>query len=59
MSPLSKFDSVKLQKVKRFIVDELMYIPSEVHDHGHVYILESRESFYMITNSPNANLHTH
>ena len=56
LSPLNEYDTFKLQKVKQFIVDGLMHIPNEMHAHGHVYILESRENFRMRTNSSNAKL---
>ena len=58
LSPLNKYDTVKLQIVKRSIYNRLMYVLCKVHDHRHAFVLKTRESFRMHTNSFTAELPT-
>ena len=58
LSLLHKYDTVKLQKVKQFIVDGLVRVSCEVHDHGHEFILKTRDNFQMRNGSSTTELPT-
>ena len=42
---LHKYDTVKLQYLKRLLVDVLSQFPNKEYDHGHAYLLEDCKSF--------------
>ena len=45
LTPLKEWDSVQVQQIKVSIINGLIRVPSETHDHGHGYVLENEEYF--------------
>ena len=47
LTPLNEYDTVQLQNVRHSIINGLLRVMSEVHDHGHVFIWKTEDNFLM------------
>ena len=54
LSPLSEYDTIQIRKVKRSLIDGLMRVPCDTHDHGQAYILEDEAPFQVRLGDPKA-----
>ena len=52
LTPLNEYDTVQIRNVQQFIVNGLMRVTCEIHDHGHVFILETQDYFWLHTGEP-------
>ena len=46
LTPLKEWDSVQVQQVKVFIINGLIRVASETHNHGHGYVLGTEEYYW-------------
>ena len=56
LSRLHQDDTVQIRSVRRFIINGLMRVTCETHDHGHAFILEDKEPFQLRMGDPEAEL---
>lgn len=45
LSPLHEYDAIQIRKVKRSLINGLMRVPCDTHDHGQAYLLEDKAPF--------------
>ena len=56
LTPLNKYDTVQSQNARQSIINGLMRVTCEVHDHGDAFILETEDNFRIRTCSSTAEL---
>ena len=58
LTPLKEWDTIQVQQVKISIINGLICVASEAHDHRHGYVLETEEYFKQRMGDPKATLPT-
>ena len=58
LKPLKELSTIQVQQVNIFIINSLIRVASETHDHGHGYVLETEEYFKQQMGDPKATLPT-
>ena len=54
LPPLTEYDTVQIQQVRQSIINGLIRVTCETHNHGHRFILVTQDHFQERTGKPNA-----
>lgn len=58
LTPLREYDAIRIRKVKQSLIDGLMQVPCDTHDHGQAYIVEDEAPFRVRLGDPKTVLPT-